>query len=1220
MLKLSQAVYEFHVSRQARDRYDLDDDLYSTTGNVILANVYAARQLAQKMNERRDLQTAPETAVRAGQLHAMGLIDEILHQLAAEYRRQHNPKVFEAALAFLEDRFGAAALEAALLRFTEEFPPVAVYRGEQTAREYLDSSSFRPGGTAISNREITLEEMLMLWLENENPAFSPFLELFDDAILERETAYFQLFAQLYEFFSRQPGFGPNNLNLIDVLLAPARTHPDSLTAQLEFLQKQWGDTLQFILIRLLGGLDLIREEEKPVFVGPGGPGGAGPVEIYEYGGEDYLYEPERFSADLDWMPNLVLIAKNTYVWLDQLSRAYHRPITRLDQVPDEELEILRRRGVTGLWLIGLWERSPASQRIKQLRGNTNAVASAYSLFSYDIAADLGGEDAYERLRERAWRRGIRLASDMVPNHMGIDSRWVIENPDWFIQLPYSPFPTYSFSGPNLSWDARVGIFLEDHYYDNSDAAVVFKRVDFFTGAERFLYHGNDGTSIPWNDTAQLNYLLPEVREAVIQTILHVARKFPIIRFDAAMTLAKRHYQRLWYPEPGSGGAIASRAENGLTKAQFEAAFPEEFWRMVVDRVAQEAPDTLLLAEAFWMMEGYFVRTLGMHRVYNSAFMNLLRDEKNAEYRLVMKNTLEFDQEIIKRFVNFMSNPDERTAVDQFGKGDKYFGVCIMMATMPGLPMIGHGQVEGFAEKYGMEFRFPMWHEQPDEALVERHEKEIFPLLRRRNLFAEAGQFLLYDFYTADGTVNEDVFAFSNRAGDQASLVIYHNRFAETSGWINTSAAYAVKTGQGDEKILVQRTLGDGIGLHNEPGRYAIYRDHVTGLEFIRSSQEILSKGMYFQLHAYEYHVFLGFREVQDDSSGLYGRLAQHLAGGGVPDIEEARLEIELQGILTPFRELVNPGMFRWLIENRVDSDAFEPANYRMALEEVRQKSRAILSALAAEDGPILDASKSADETPVFGDADTPVASGASAEPGSIQKVEADADLLERIAESTRRMCSVTEAELNLAAIEQSIEKPTAEFRRAAEYLASGPRGQMPLRKGDPAVWGVLLGMMAIDGLDGLIRRNPTVEGSTVPEAGREWITRLMFGKVIADTLVGLGVDPIGARRSVDLIKVLAVGAGVELSRASAPRRAESILRRWLEDETASRYLLVHEYDGVSWFNKEVYEDLVWWTCVWDVVRRGADASGERLVPAYRTALALLAAEQRSGYRVDKLFS
>jgi len=149
-----------------------------------------------------------------------------------------------------------------------------------------------------------------------------------------------------------------------------------------------------------------------------------------------------------------------------------------------------------------------------------------------------------------------------------------------------------------------------------------------------------------------------------------------------MTLTKKHFQRLWYPEPGGGGAIPTRAEHGLTKEQFDAAMPNEFWREVVDRVAAEAPDTLLLAEAFWLLEGYFVRTLGMHRVYNSAFMHMLRDEDNAKYRSVIKNTIEFDPEILKRYVNFMNNPDERTAVDQFGKDDKYIGVCVMLATMP----------------------------------------------------------------------------------------------------------------------------------------------------------------------------------------------------------------------------------------------------------------------------------------------------------------------------------------------------------------------------------------------------------------------------------------------------------------------------------------------------------------------------------------------------------
>ena len=94
----------------------------------------------------------------------------------------------------------------------------------------------------------------------------------------------------------------------------------------------------------------------------------------------------------------------------------------------------------------------------------------------------------------------------------------------------------------------------------------------------------------------------------------------------------------------------------MSRAEFERLMPHEFWREVVDRVAAEAPDTLLLAEAFWLLEGYFVRTLGMHRVYNSAFMHMLRDEDNAGYRKVIRDTVEFDPEILKRYVNFMTQP------------------------------------------------------------------------------------------------------------------------------------------------------------------------------------------------------------------------------------------------------------------------------------------------------------------------------------------------------------------------------------------------------------------------------------------------------------------------------------------------------------------------------------------------------------------------------------
>ena len=704
---------EFHVARAARARYGFDEAWFQLSGNAVLVDFAATRRLAHRMNQARDLVRHPDQTVNPGQLHAMGLIDEILHYVAKLYREQAKFGALGEALAWLDHRLGRSTVDEILGRFVDLFPPLAVYRGDADLAAYL------AGGTAgVPHREIVLEELLLLWLANMNPAFWPFVELFDDAALEAGADYPRLITELKEFFLTQPAFGPDHQNLVDMLRSPAIAYPHSLSGQLEYIRQRWGYLLGDFLRRLLVTLDVIKEEERAVFLrfGGGAKREVSPVPQFRWLEHEY----ERFSADRDWMPRVVLLAKSAYVWLDQLSRKYGRAITRLDHVPDEELDTLARWGISALWLIGLWERSRASQRIKQMCGNPDAVASAYSLFDYRLADDLGGEGAYEQLRDRAWRRGIRLASDMVPNHMGIDSRWLIEHPDWFLSLDYSPFPAYSFNGADLSWDPRVGIFIDDHYYDRTDAAVVFKRVDRHTGDTRFIYHGNDGTNMPWNDTAQLNYLKAEVREAVIQTILRVARQFPIIRFDAAMTLAKRHYQRLWFPEPGSGGAIPSRSERGLTKAEFDAAMPAEFWRELVDRVAAEVPDTLLLAEAFWLMEGYFVRTLGMHRVYNSAFMNMLRDEDNANYRLVIKNTLEFDPEVLKRYVNFMNNPDERTAIDQFGKGDKYFGICTLMVTLPGVPMFGHGQVEGFTERYGMEFRRAYAGETPDRWLVERH--------------------------------------------------------------------------------------------------------------------------------------------------------------------------------------------------------------------------------------------------------------------------------------------------------------------------------------------------------------------------------------------------------------------------------------------------------------------------------------------------------------------
>jgi glycosidase len=1177
---------EFHVSRKARDRYRFEETLFSSTGNVIFANFHGARVFAHRMNAQKDLVNYPEFSARAGDLNAMGLIDEILHHVIELYAGEKLREPFGKALGHLERELGRGKTDALLRSFTEQFPPNAVYRGESGVEEYLAGTT-----DGKSNRAVALEELLMLWLANENPAFAKYRELFDDTELRLRTVYLPAIEGLKTFFSMMPGFGPGGVNLIDFLRSPVLASPHSLSGQLRYIRENWGLIFGRFLYRLLSSLDLIQEEEKITF-----GGGPGPTAAYEYGGAGE--EAERFSPDLDWMPKVVLIAKSTLVWLDQLSKKYGREIRTLDQIPDEEIEILVSRGFNALWLIGIWERSKASKRIKQLSGNPEAEASAYALHDYEISYELGGWPALESFRERCQKRGLKLASDMVPNHTGIDSRWVLHHPDWFIQLEYPPFPGYSYNGENLSGDPRVGVYLEDHYFTRTDAAVVFKRVDFHTGQTRYIYHGNDGTHMPWNDTAQLNYLNPEVREAVIQTILHVARNFSVIRFDAAMTLTKKHYQRLWFPEPGSGGDIASRAEHGLSKADFDRAMPEEFWREVVDRVAKEVPDTLLLAEAFWFMEGYFVRTLGMHRVYNSAFMNMLKNEENGKYRLTIKNTLEFDPEILKRFVNFMNNPDEETAVRMFGKEDKYFGVCTLMVTMPGLPMFGHGQIEGFAEKYGMEYRRAYWNEEPDPALVMRHEHEIFPLMKKRYLFADVVNFMLYDLYDNDGRVNENVFAYTNRVGEESSLVLYNNALAEAVGWIRLSAAYLDK---GAERRLRQRMLGESLGLHREDGCFVLMREHRSGLWYIRRSAELWDRGLFVHLRGYEYQVFLEFREVQDGADRLYGRLYENLAGRGVPSVDDAIKELYLEPILDAFQRLADPSVLTRFAE------AVENAE-RLPEELSREFETRYCSFVRA----VKEFSGGA------GNLEALEAEFAASVPAVFKTMRAASGGADGLASCTawikakhgdRAAASKAKSRTGLGAESKD---GAADGNGTVGLVAAGLEDD-PLGSYLPHV---LYSWLAFRSL------GPTVslEYSAAESVSlmNEWFLDRRLGRLFAAS----GMTEHLAERAVRLVKILIANESWFL--AESENTPGERLRKFFTDADIGMYLGENRYENVLWFNREAYRSFVSWLFLVAMAesavrteREPAEAAADisRVIENVRIWLEPLDA---SGYRVDRL--
>ena len=882
------------INRTLRSQNTPPKHLWMPSGAVAIPDAVSARLVARKFQ------------LPAGELRALSLIDDASRIIIDVYRKQLSKTLDQIASPALTASGDRAALLQVLQELTLEFPPAPMYDGLAEPGDWLESSTADKGGSGRPHRELAIEQFVLIRLFNENPACGPYRILFDDGVspagatspgtISAKTPYLKVFARLEEALKTLPGLSHEKgktLDLISFLREPAKRAPHSLKAQLEWIIQNWGELLGDFRLALLAGIDMINEETAPRF-----PPGPGPVRAYQY--RSSLHEYEKFSTDRNWMPSVVLLAKNALVWLHQLSKTYGKEIARLDQIPEEELITMAERGINGLWLIGIWQRSPASEKIKKLCGNPEATASAYSLFDYEISPELGGWEALDAFRESCGRFGIRLAADMVPNHTGIDSFWVRTRPELFMSLPYCPYPGYTFNGPDLSSDPSVGIWLEDHYFNRTDAAVVFKRLDRHTGEIRYIYHGNDGTGMPWNDTAQIDFLNPAAREAVKERILHVASHFSIIRFDAAMVLAKQHIRRLWYPAPGEGGAIPSRSEHAISDEAFDKAIPNEFWREVVDLCAEKAPDTLLLAEAFWLMEGYFVRTLGMHRVYNSAFMNMLKDEKNSLYRLTIKNTQEFDRDILKRFVNFMSNPDEETAVAQFGKGDKYFGVATMLATTPGLPMIAHGQIEGFTEKYGMEFKRSYWDETPDRDFIARHEREIFPLLRLRPLFSEIEHFYLFDYMRGDTTIDENVFAYTNGQGGQRTLVFYNNHWERTFGRIHTSCAFAQKTPQGG-KHLETTSLANALGVEASPDNYVIMHEIRSRLWYIYRSEDIAADGLSVPLEGYQSKVFLEIANVLD-TEGRYARLYEIVDSKGIADLDDALLEADQPDL---FRALHN---------------------------------------------------------------------------------------------------------------------------------------------------------------------------------------------------------------------------------------------------------------------------------------------------------------------------
>ena len=180
----------------------------------------------------------------------------------------------------------------------------------------------------------------------------------------------------------------------------------------------------------------------------------------------------------------------------------------------------------------------------------------------------------------------------------------------------------------------------------------------------------------------------------------------------------------------------------------------------------------------------------MHRVYNWAFMHMLRDEDNAGYRKVMRDTLEFDPVVLARFVNFLTNPDERPAAEQFGTGDKAFSARRCSRRCPGCrcSATARSRASASATAWSSGGRAGTRH------LTRGWWRRMSNCCHRCSIGAattpKVRDFLLYDVVGSDpGTCATTCSRIPEAAPGRLARWSSCNRFAETEGWMRESSPW-----------------------------------------------------------------------------------------------------------------------------------------------------------------------------------------------------------------------------------------------------------------------------------------------------------------------------------------------------------------------------------------------------------------------------------------------
>lgn len=351
-----------------------------------------------------------------------------------------------------------------------------------------------------------------------------------------------------------------------------------------------------------------------------------------------------------WPRHPLLYEIHTAVWLSDLSARYGRAVTLAD-VPDDGWASIAELGVDAVWLMGVWERSPAGVALALANDELLAefrhvlpdltehdvLGSAYCIRSYLIDARFGGTAGLASARAQLARHGLRLVVDYVPNHVAPDHPWTELQPDCFVQG----------DAADLERDPTA----------------------FIQRSEHVLARGRDPCFSPWPDVVQLNAFSPVMRAATAATLLEIAQQADGVRCDMAMLMINRIFAQTWGERVGSP--------------------PEaEFWPFVIGEVRRAVPDCCFIAEAYWDLE-WELQQQGFDYCYDKRLYDRLVHE-GAE---AVRGHLSGDSNYQRKLLRFIENHDEPRSAATFAPEQLSAGAVVAL-TLPGARLLYEGQLEG----------------------------------------------------------------------------------------------------------------------------------------------------------------------------------------------------------------------------------------------------------------------------------------------------------------------------------------------------------------------------------------------------------------------------------------------------------------------------------------------------------------------------------------------